>query len=212
MISGTPWIVVGGGGHASVVIDTLLLLGEDVLGFTGGEDSATSILGAVFLGGDEVITSYEGGAIHLANGLGSIGSTKLRAAAFRRFKSRGYTFPCLVHPSAIVAASATIGEGTQVMAGAILQPNCCLAENVLINTAAHIDHDCIIESDVHVAPGAALSGGVVIGSGSHIGLGANVIQGVHIGAHSTIGAGAVVLRDVPAGATVVGVPAAERGI
>jgi UDP-perosamine 4-acetyltransferase len=205
-----PWIVLAGGGHAGVVIDTLLLLGETVLGYTDPTREPGRILDVECLGEDRVIETYNSDQVQLANGLGSTASTELRAALYYRFASRRYRFPPIVHPSAVVARSVLLGSGTQVMAGAILQPNCRLGENVLVNTRASIDHDCIIESDVHVAPGVTLSGGVVVERGAHVGMGANVVEGRRIGAQSIVGAGALVLRDVMPGTIVVGLPAKTR--
>ena len=126
-----------------------------------------------------------------------------RAQAFLRLgKAAGFTFISFNHPSAVLAADTSIGEGAQIMAGAVLQPGVSLGINCIVNTRASLDHDCRIGDHVHIAPGAVLSGGVTIGDGCHIGTGAIVIQNIRIGAGAMIAAGAVITRDVLPGARV----------
>lgn len=200
------WIVLGGGGHARVVLDLLTVLGADVLGYT--DPSGASALGEVpCLGGDDALDAYAPDRVLLANGLGSVGEPAARAALYARFTAGGYTFPPLVHPGAVVSASAALGAGTQVMAGAVLQAGVRTGANVLVNTRASVDHGCVLGDHVHVAPGVTLSGDVRVGARTHLGTGAVVVQGVAIGAGCLVAAGAVVVRDLPDGAAVVGVPA-----
>jgi sugar O-acyltransferase (sialic acid O-acetyltransferase NeuD family) len=117
------------------------------------------------------------------------------------------TFLQAVHPTAIVAPTASIGEGTVVLHGAVVQANARVGRHVLVNTAASVDHDCVIGDYAHVSPHATLCGHVEVGEGTHIGAGAVVIPSVRIGRWSRVGAGAVVVRDVPDHTTVVGNPA-----
>lgn len=199
--------MLGGGGHAAVVIDALLLLGQSLIGYTDPVPQAPPILDIEWMGSDEALGKYGVEDIFLANGLGSTSSTERRATLYHRFATLGFVFPPIIHQSAVVARSAHLGAGTQVMAGAIVQPRCRLGENILINTRASVDHDCVIEADVHIAPGVTVSGGVLIERGAHVGTGASIVQGCRIGSGSTVGAGSVVLHDVRPGITVVGVPA-----
>jgi sugar O-acyltransferase (sialic acid O-acetyltransferase NeuD family) len=198
-------IVLGGGGHASVLIATLLILNYPVLGFVDPAASRRSIFGVKHLGDDSVLHNPRN--IKLANGVGSVGSKSLRYHLFRKFRARGFRFISVAHPSAIVASDVRLGEGAQVMAGAVIQPGSRIGANCIINTGAIIDHDCRILAHAHIAPGATLSGKVRIAVGAHIGIGASVIQAIHIGAWSIVGAGAAVIRDVPGSVTAVGVPA-----
>jgi sugar O-acyltransferase (sialic acid O-acetyltransferase NeuD family) len=202
-----PVIVLGAGGHARVVLDLLAARGVDVVGFVAADDQPDQVLGHARLGTDDVLLDYDVERVRLANGLGSTGSADGRQRLFDRWKDRGFRFEVLVHPAATVSAGASLGAGTQVMAGAVVQVGTRTGENVIVNTHASIDHDCTIESHVHVAPGATLSGDVRIGAGAHVGAGAVILQGVSVGSRAIVGAGAVVIEDVPDHATVVGVPA-----
>lgn len=204
-----PVIVLGGGGHAKVLIDVLKKAGHTPAGFTDMRTGNGSILGVPLLGDDDIISRYNPEEVFLANGIGSVGSSSLRRNIYNEFKKRGYYFETVVHPGAIIAADSELDEGVQVMAGAVIQPGCVIGCNTIINTRASIDHDCQIGSHVHIAPGAVLSGGVHVDEGVHIGTGAVIIQGIKIGKYSVVGAGAVVTEHVPEGVVVVGVPAKE---
>lgn len=113
----------------------------------------------------------------------------------------------LVHPRAFVDETVTLGPGTVVFAGAVIQPDAVLGAHVIVNTGATIDHDGHLADGVHIAPGVHLAGNVTLGRGAFLGVGVSVIPGRAIGAGSVVGAGAVVVRDLPAGVTAVGVPA-----
>jgi sugar O-acyltransferase (sialic acid O-acetyltransferase NeuD family) len=202
-----PVIVIGGGGHAKVLVSTLLLQHRKVLGFVDPKPSLPPLLGIAHLGDDSVIFLHPPGQVRLVNGVGSIDSRVLRQTVYEKFRERQYILETVIHPSAVMAPDVHIAEGVQVMAGGVVQPGSRLGENVIINTGARVDHDCSIDAHAHIAPGVTLSGNVHIGKGAHIGTGATIIQGVEVGASSIVGAGAVVVDDVPPGVTVVGVPA-----
>ena len=206
-MSKRPYIILGGGGHACVVADTLHELGKTIKGFTDPAANPTMKTPLPHLGGDEVLQDIASERCYLATGLGSIGNTTGRARVFKAGKTQGFTFPVICHPQSTVASSAELGPGTQVMAGSIVQPHAVIAENVLVNTRTSVDHECHIGSHVHIAPGATLSGNVRVGAKAHIGTGAVIVQGVTIGTRAIVGAGAVVIRDVPPDTTVTGVPA-----
>lgn len=204
-----PVIVIGGGGHARVLIDALLASSVTVAGIADPDPSlvSTKILGVPVLGGDEIISSFPAGEIRLVNGIGSVGVLERRKLLFEKFKNMGYIFSSVIHPTAVIANTVELGEGVQVMAGAVIQTGSRIGMNSIINTRSSVDHDCIIGDHSHIAPGVTLSGEVTIGKGSHIGTGATLIQGVCIGEMALVGAGSLVLKKVLSGSTVMGVPA-----
>lgn len=201
-------VVIGGGGHAKVLISTLLLSSQKVIGFTEKKgNKVLHLMGIPCLGNDEVVCQYHPKKILLVNGLGSVGDVDQRYRIYKKFKELGYFFNNVIHSSSILAPSVSMQEGVQIMAGAIIQVDSQIGVNTVINTRASVDHDCVIGNHVHIGPGVTLSGSVQVGHYTHIGTGATVIQGVKIGEKCVVGAGAVVIKDIPDGAKVVGIPA-----
>lgn len=198
--------MLGGGGHAKVVMEVLRLCGKTVLGFT---DPATRdpISGIPWLGKDDVVNQYSPGDIFLVNGIGSVGDNSRRKKLFLSWKEEGYSFPAIIHPSVILSPDTVLEEGVQVMAGAVIQAGGHIGPNTIINTRATIDHDATIGGHVHIAPGCILSGNVTVGNDAHLGPGAILIQGLTIGKNSIVAAGAVVVKDVDENEKVAGVPA-----
>jgi sugar O-acyltransferase (sialic acid O-acetyltransferase NeuD family) len=133
----------------------------------------------------------------------SIGNNKIRK---KISESCSANYLTALHPRSIVASHVTIGDGTVVMAGAIINPGVKVGKHCIINTGAVVEHDCVIYDFVHISPNVSLAGDVIVGEGSHIGIGTSVIQGVKIGNWATIGAGSVIIKDVPDYAVVVGNP------
>ncbi|WP_263841478.1 acetyltransferase [Salinibacter sp.] len=205
-----PFVILGGGGHAQVILSTLRRLSCQILGYTDPSSNASLAAEVEYLGGDEALREFDPDEVMLAVGVGSTRDTALRTRLFNGAHTEKFDFPPIVHPEAFVAPEVNLEEGAQVMAGAIVQPGTKLKENVVINTNATIDHDCNVRAHVHVSPGATLSGEVILEEGAHVGTGASIIQDIRVGAGSTIGAGAVVIDDVPPNSTVIGVPARTK--
>ncbi|MBF0124383.1 MAG: acetyltransferase [Magnetococcales bacterium] len=206
-------LIMGGGGHAAVVVEALLRQRPEVriVGIIDErpEQARSRVWPAEVLGGDEQLARFSPQQVWLVNGIGSVGMAAPRRQMFEQGKRLGYRFLSVIHPTAVVAAQVQLGEGVQIMAGAILQPGCGVGDNSIINTRASIDHDCQIGAHSHIAPGVVLCGGVSVGHESHIGAGAVVVQGLRIGMRSIVGAGAAVLHHVADSHRVIGVPARE---
>lgn len=199
-------VVLSAGGHARVLIEALLSRGARPTAVTDRDSARVgSFLGGIpIIGSDEEILAMKTDSVELANGLGNRASRSSpglsgRRELFGRFAMLGYAFPVISHVSAVIASDVSPGEGTQVMAGAIIQPGAWIGRNVLVNTRAVVEHDCKIGDHSHIAPGAVLCGGASVGEGTHVGAGAIVLGGVSLGAGSVVAAGAVVAKDVAAG-------------
>jgi sugar O-acyltransferase (sialic acid O-acetyltransferase NeuD family) len=113
----------------------------------------------------------------------------------------------IAHPAAFIEANARIGDGTQVMAGAVVGAEAIVGRQCIINTNATVDHESVLEDGVEIAPGATLCGLVRVGTAGWVCAGATVLPRIRIGSNAIVGAGAVVIRHVADGILVVGVPA-----
>ena len=195
-----PVIVLGVGGHAKVLIASLRRLGVEVLGCVVAETAAMNqpVLGVAVLGDESILDGLDPTTAKLVNGVGSLAPHSARKRLFERWSARGWRFANVIDPYAVIGPETILGEGVQVMAGAVVQPGVRLGANCILNTRAAVDHDCVIGAHVHLAPGVTMSGGVTIGDDAHLGPGA------------TVAAGATVVADVAPGARVFGVPAKSR--
>jgi sugar O-acyltransferase (sialic acid O-acetyltransferase NeuD family) len=201
----TTWIV-GAGGHAKVVMDAFACSDEVGAGPLCFADDSERLFGTQLLGcrvdGPVRQVVMPSDRFHVA-----IGANAVRASLHQELLARGALPRNVVHPRASVAASARLGQGVFVAAGAVVAPLAQVGDGAIVNHGAVVDHDCVVGAFTHVAPNATLSGGVRIGCEVLVGAGANVLPGVRVGDRAVIGAGAVVSEDVPAGVVVTGVPA-----
>ena len=196
--SARPVIILGAGGHAKVIAEALIRLGNVILGFvTPDKEPIAPFLGIKVIGDDSIVSTFSPDDVVLANGIGALPYQKLRWDLASRMRKLGYSFMTIAHPSAIIARDVVLAEGVQVMAGSVIQPGTQISRDCIINTGVLIDHDCIIEESCHLAPGVVFSGGVNVGEGTHIGVGTSVIQNISIGKNSVIAAGSLLFKDVP---------------
>ncbi|MDI6740700.1 MAG: acetyltransferase [Candidatus Edwardsbacteria bacterium] len=132
---------------------------------------------------------------------------RVRLDYHRRLAAEGLAPVTLVHPAAWVADNAVISEGSQIMAGAVVQPEAVIGRQCIVNTRASIDHECVLEDGAEVAVGATLCGLVRVGANGWVCAGAIVLPRLTIGHDAIVGAGAVVTKNIPPSVVAYGVPA-----
>jgi sugar O-acyltransferase (sialic acid O-acetyltransferase NeuD family) len=197
-------IVIGGGGHASVVLEAAKSSGWNVRGFVDPDPKAKSSVAPRL--GDDSATAAAAGAFAIL-GFGGIGGAKARVAAVDRLSSTVSGWATVVHSSAIVSPSAKLGEGTVVCAGAIVQAGAMIGRHAVVNTGAIVEHDVILGDFSQAAPGSVIGGGAKVGARSWVGLGSSVRDHVTIGDDCVVAMGATVVADVADNHVVKGTPA-----
>jgi sugar O-acyltransferase (sialic acid O-acetyltransferase NeuD family) len=126
----------------------------------------------------------------------------------REARAAGFSsFPALVDPTAVVAATSEVGEGVVVNAGVVIGACSVLRPFVHVNRSASLGHDNVVDEYASIGPGCVFAGNVEVSRGAFVGAGVVCAPDVSIGANAIVGAGAVVVRDVEPGTTVVGNPA-----
>jgi sugar O-acyltransferase (sialic acid O-acetyltransferase NeuD family) len=205
-------VLWGATGQAIVLAEFVGGLGFQIAALFDNDPAARSPLDGVELHSGEGFERWRAAHAGELYGLvaigGEHGADRLEIA--RRFEAAGVELPAVVHPAAYVAKDAGMGEGAQVLAGAVVCARAFVGRCVIVNTRASVDHESVVGEGAHVGPGATLAGCVEVGEGAFIGTGASVLPRIRIGAGAIVGAGAVVTRDVPERAVVAGSPATVR--
>ncbi len=136
-------LIIGAGGLGRMV-------GE--VAQSTGEYQAIAFLDDAVRGADIAgkCVDYKGLTGTYTHAIAAFGDNALRLKWTQRLLSVGYVVPALVHPSAFVSPSATLGEGCLVLHKAVINTNTHLGKACLINSAAVVDHDNVLEAGVHV--------------------------------------------------------------
>jgi sugar O-acyltransferase (sialic acid O-acetyltransferase NeuD family) len=203
-------IVVGSAGHAKVAMDIIEREGKyRIVGLIDAfKKSGETSFDYTILGKEEDLPELSK-KHNLGGCLIAVGDNWKRHLVVEKLKNIVPKIPFIsaVHPSTQIARNAAIGDGTVIMAGAIVNSDTRIGRFCIINTNASIDHDCIMEDFSSLAPGVTVGGSVKIGAFTAISLGVNVIHRRQIGKHTVVGSGSVVINDVPAYSVAYGFPA-----
>jgi sugar O-acyltransferase (sialic acid O-acetyltransferase NeuD family) len=203
-------VVVGSSGHAKVVIDAVEKQGRHrIAGLVDSfRPAGESAFGYKVLGTETDLAALAE-SLDIGGCVVAVGDNWRRHLVVEKILAGvpALEFVTVVHPSAQLARGVSLGRGTVVMAGAVVNSDSRVGDFCILNTRSALDHDSEMEDYASLAPGATTGGNVRIGAYSAISLGASVIHGRTIGRHAVIGAGAVVLQDIPDLAVAYGTPA-----
>ena len=199
-------IIIGAGGHGRVIADIAQKIGSyKTIAFLDDGD-AKETMGLSIVGKTSDVKKY----INTTDIFVAIGNSAVRREFIERLLSMGANVPTLIHPNAVIGACVEIGNGSAIMAGAVINPCSKLGKGVIVNTCSSIDHDCVIGNYCHIAVGGHVAGTVSLGDNVWLGAGATIKNNVNVCADCIIGAGAVVLKEITENGTYIGVPAQRR--
>lgn len=194
-------VIIGASGHGKVVADVAKQCGYEQIFFLDDSESVNDCCGYPVVGKCSNFAAFDCDIIV------AIGNPTIREKLINMLEEAGKHIPILVHPHASISEHISIGKGTVIVAGAVVNPEVVIGEGCIINTCSSVDHDCVVGDYVHVAVGAHVAGTVKIGDRTWIGAGATISNNVNICPDCMIGAGAVVVKDICEEGTYIGVPA-----
>jgi len=199
-------VIVGAGGHGSVVAETAELMGhwKSIVFFDDHKPTGTIVHKWKITG---TITDLMHQSAHYTDCVVAIGRNTLRLSISEKLLEQNLNLVSIVHPAAIVSPNCSIEQGCAILAGAVVTIGSHIGMSSIVNNAATVNHDCVIGAGVHVGPNVGLGGNVTIGKESWIGIGANVKHRINIGSNVIVGCGAAVVNDIDDACTVVGIPA-----
>lgn len=184
----------GAGGHCKVVLDIL-----EASGINADKVVDDSPSGKSFMGLPMSLPSQE-----YDKAIITIGNCSIRKKIVEKITVK--TYLTAIHPSSVICKNVTIGEGTVVAHGAIVQSSAKIGRHCILNTKSSVGHDVIVSDYVHVASGVTICGECKIDECTWIGAGSVIKQGIHIGKNCMIGAGSVVVKDIPDNVVAFGNP------
>jgi sugar O-acyltransferase (sialic acid O-acetyltransferase NeuD family) len=187
-------ILVGAGGHARACIDVIEQQGQyQIVGFVGlPEELHSQHLGYAVIAIDDSLAQFAKSTPYALITTGQIQTAKLRTRLYQQAMLHGFQLPVIIAPTAHVSRHASIGAGSIVMHGAIVNAGAKVGNNCIINSRALLEHDTAVEDHCHISTGAILNGGVSVGAGSFIGSGCVVKEGLSIGKDCLVGIGLTV--------------------
>lgn len=137
----------------------------------------------------------------------AIGDPVAKRTVVEKLKAKGASFASLIHPSAVVARTAVLGEGVVVCPHAMISADCVVGDFVAINGMCSVGHDVRIGAYSTLSAQVDLTGWVQIGEAVFFGSGARVLPKTRVGDEARIGAGAIIMRTVAPGAVMYANPA-----
>ncbi len=148
-------IIWGASGHALVVTDIIRLVGQhEIVGFLDDLYAGPGLTRRVspVLGGRECLDELRGAGVSQA--IIAVGDCATRLSLAELACAKGFSLIRAIHPRAIIATEASVGPGTVVCAGVVVNPWVSIGANAIVNTSASVDHECLLEDGVHIGPGA----------------------------------------------------------
>lgn len=196
-------IIIGAGGHGKVVADIALRCGYFDISFVDDHVSS-ECMGFPIIGKCDELIGYNDGKTDFIIAVGDNATRKHIAEAY------DLKWATLIHPSAQIGSNVTIGEGTVVMANAVINACASIGTHCIVNSGAIVEHDNVLSDYVHISPNVSLGGMVQVGSQTHICIGAVVINNINICSNVKVGAGSVIIDSIEEGGTYVGVPGRKK--
>jgi sugar O-acyltransferase (sialic acid O-acetyltransferase NeuD family) len=124
-----------------------------------------------------------------------------------KLRARGARFVGLIHPTAVIARTAVLGEGVVLCPHSLVSADARIGDFVAVNAMSSVGHDVVVGNYTTLSGHVDLTGFVQVGEGCFFGTGAKVLPKVKIGKRAKIGAGATIMRTVQDEAVMYTLPA-----
>lgn len=181
-------LIIGAGGHGKVIAETALLLKKwEQIAFLDDSYPQRQNLNQW-----QILGTTKDAQMLLSDfpeTIIAIGNNQLRSELFSFTQNLGFNLVNILHPTAVVSPSVKLGNGTVVLATAVINADAIIGANCIINTGVIVEHDCQLGGHVHLASNVTLGGGVIVEERVWIGVGASVVGKTKIAAGAIVPAG-----------------------
>lgn len=135
-----------------------------------------------------------------------IGTTQRKRQVAQRLRAKDAQFMTLIHPTAIVSQSATVGLGSVVCPNCVICADVSVGEFAMFNIYSSAGHDAVVGDYSVLSPYATLNGFAKLNEEVFMGSHSTVVASKTIGERSRISANTLVVNNVPPDTTVLGNP------
>lgn len=142
-------LIIGAGGHGQVVKEIAEDLGYEKIAFL--DDNSPIAIGKI----SDIHKFKE----EYQDAFVGIGNNTFRGKLIEQLQKVGYTVPVLIHPSAYISRTATIGVGTVIEPKAIVNAHAKIGKGCIISVGSIIDHDTVLGNCVHANAGSIVKAG-----------------------------------------------------
>ena len=149
-------LILGAGGFGHMIQETAQLLGYEKAVFLDDAVREPDVVGKC--------CDYESFLGQYDTAVAALGDNNMRLYWTEKLMEAGYNVPAIIHPSAVVSPSASIGRGSFIMQRAIVNTHTVVEHGVLINSGAVVDHDSYVERGAHIGLGSVVKANCRIAS------------------------------------------------
>ena len=207
-----PLVIVGAGGFARETVEAIRAVNAvaprwELLGFVDDDPDleGVEIQGIPVLGPVAMVQELDGSSVVVCTGRPD--NYFSRSQIVERLDLPLSRYATVVHPTASLAPSTSVGRGTVILAGVVTTASVHIGRHVMVMPGAVFTHDDHLANFVTVASRVCLGGGVRVCEGAYLGAGALVRESRTIGSWALVGMGAVVTKNIPRSEVWAGVPA-----
>jgi len=129
--------------------------------------------------------------------ISAFGSASTRRKVAGLLHARGARWMTYIHPTALIADSATIGEGAIVCPYSIVNAGAHVGENVAVNVFCSIGHGARVGAHSVLSPYCSLSGDSALGEAGFMGTRATLFPKVVLGSDCVVDAHSPVKQSAP---------------
>lgn len=204
-------MIYGASGLAKEIYDTIVQNSPDrwdEIVFIDDFDNDILLFGNRVISFSKFLDEYELSSVEAIVG---IGEPFYRDLLAKKILSNSLKLVSIVHPTAVVSGSASIGNGSYIGPFAFISSNTIISDNVVIQPHAMIGHDVAIGNSAVIGPNSAIAGNCVVGDRTYIGMNACIEQKHSVGDDVIIGMSSCVTRDISSEMIAMGYPARVVG-
>ena len=163
-------LILGAGGFGQTIAEVAELLGNwESISFVDDRWPKQQQIGSYTIISN--IQSLKNLNNHNFEAIIAVGNSQIRKKWQQLLLDLSIPMTTIIHPQAVIAPSAKIGQGVSIMAGCVIGANTIIQDGVILNIGTLLDHDVVIEALSHLSVGVKVAGGKTITASSFLEVG-----------------------------------------